>query len=75
MRRRLALMPYKIASWLGVCVWLAYHLGFSTIIIRILFLVFTFAVSGSGLIIYLILWLCMDEWDEIPEDYHEVTGS
>lgn len=41
----------------GVCAGLAEHYGFSTTLVRVLFVIF--AVTGASEIVYLVLWLLM----------------
>lgn len=41
----------------GVCAGLAEHYGFSTTVVRVLFVIF--AVTGASEIAYLVLWLLM----------------
>lgn len=41
----------------GVCAGLAQHYGFSTTVVRVLFVIF--AVTGASEIAYLVLWLLM----------------
>jgi len=71
--RKLRLMPDPVASEDGVCSGIAYWLGIQTSVVRALFLL-GLPGAGSTILVYLILSEVLDEWDEIPEDYEEVTG-
>lgn len=44
----------------GVASGLGYYTGVSVVLIRILFVLFTF-ITGYGLLVYLILWICIPE--------------
>ena len=72
--RKLRLMPAPVANEDGVCSGIAYWLGIQTSIVRGLFLLGLIA-SGMSIIVYLILSEVLDEWDEIPKDYEEVTND
>ena len=45
----------------GVCGGLAEWLGWSPTMVRILYVVISLATAGSGLLLYLVLWLIMPE--------------
>ena len=62
-------------SWFGgVCAGVAYWLGVSTWIVRlVLFLTIWFCGFGLGL--YIILWFFIPEWKETPKDYYTVTDD
>jgi len=76
MKRPLRVMPESSEeAWIGgVCSGLAYWLGWPTWLIR---LAFFLGLGGSGgtLFIYGLMWLVLEQWDEVPEDYREVTGG
>jgi len=74
MFQRLKRVPGKEAWVGGVCGGVAYWLGWSTWIVR---LVWTFASFsyGAGIILYILLWIFMPEWKTVPEDYNQVTNS
>ncbi len=62
-------------AWLGgVCAGLAYSLKGPTWLVRLLFI-----IIGSMLVtpfcipfVYLVVWVLMPKWDEVPADYTEI---
>lgn len=60
-------------AWLGgVAAGVAYALGVPTWVMR---LVWTLCVLclGTGILVYLLLWLFVPAWEETPTDYAEVA--
>ena len=48
--------------WLaGVCSGIANYFGWDVAILRLVYLVLTLCTAFSGIIIYIILWICMPE--------------
>ena len=72
--RKLRLMPAPVANEDGVCSGIAYWIGIQTSIVRGVFLLGLIA-SGASIIVYRILSEVLNEWNEIPEDYEEVTDD
>jgi len=61
--------------WLsGVCGGLAYYMGWPTWVIRVAWFLFISA-GGTGLGAYILLWIFMPTWDELPKDFNDVTGD
>lgn len=58
----------------GVCAGLAYYFGMSPTPIRLIW-VGAVVLAGSGLVLYLILWVVLPKADHIPHDYAERTGT
>lgn len=58
----------------GVCAGVAYWLGLPTWVVR---LVWSAAAIfyGFGALLYLLLWIFMPKWEEVPLDYDRVTGG
>ncbi|MEA2715375.1 MAG: hypothetical protein QOG91_403 [Candidatus Parcubacteria bacterium] len=57
----------------GVCAGMAYAFGIPTWIVRVIW--FTLLICyGVGAVAYVILWLCVPEWDSDPKDYKTVSG-
>lgn len=57
MRKKLTLGDDKVFG--GVCSGLAEYFNIDIVLVRIIYLVLTFATTFPGLLIYLIMWLCM----------------
>lgn len=58
-------------KWLGVCGGLAKYLGISSTVIRLLFVIFTFASSGVAIPAYIILGIVLDkEPPELMDDFN-----
>lgn len=61
--------------WLGgVCAGLAYTAGIPVWIVRLLVVV-TFLFYGVGILPYLLLWLLVPKWPELPADFSTRTGD
>ena len=76
MKRELRRFNQSEASWLGgVCAGVAYALGIPTWIVRIIWFLFIVAGSGFGLVIYVLLWIFLPEWEKVPDDYKEICGE
>ena len=56
----------------GVCAGIAYWLGWPTWILRAL-LVALVVFAGTGVLLYIILWIFMPATDELPPDYDDRT--
>jgi len=54
----------------GVCGGLAFQLGVPTAIVRLAFVLMTLFMGGTGLVIYVVLWVVMplDDWAEDLDD-------
>jgi len=58
----------------GVCAGLAYKTGTSTTLWRVIFVVAGLFVGG-GILIYVLLWIFLPEYEEIPKDFNKRTQS
>ena len=72
-KRPFKTMPCPQGTICGVCSGLAYYFGFSTWFVRFLFIAGLIFPNVPALIIYLILWVILDKWEEVPDDYNEIT--
>ena len=73
MKRRLRKVEER--KWIGgVCAGVAYWLGVPAWLVR---LVLTLSVVGFGfgVLLYLLLWIFMPEWEATPADYDAVAGG
>ncbi|NTW14647.1 MAG: PspC domain-containing protein [Candidatus Moranbacteria bacterium] len=62
-------------EWIGgVCGGLAYWLGVPAWLVRFLWAV-AVLMYGTGLVLYVLLWIFIPKWDEVPRDYKEATGG
>lgn len=62
-------------EWIGgVCAGIGYWIGIPVWIVR-LFWTCIFLFVGIGAIVYILLWIFVSKWEDIPEDYYEVTGD
>lgn len=52
----------------GVCAGFAYRVGMPTWVSRVL-LVFLALASGTGVLVYLVLWIFMPKASYLPDDY------
>jgi phage shock protein PspC (stress-responsive transcriptional regulator) len=50
--------------WLGMPTWLV-RLGWTLL----------FLVYGLGAVLYVLFWIFMPAWDQIPEDYEQRAGG
>ena len=57
----------------GVCAGFGYWLGWPTWVIRVLLLVLVLT-AGTGVLVYIILWIFMPATDELPPDYDQRTS-
>lgn len=49
-------------KWLaGVCGGIANYFGWDPAIVRLVYILLTFGTAFSGVIVYIILWICMPE--------------
>lgn len=56
------LMRSMSDRWLaGVCSGIANYFGWDVAILRLVYLVLTLCTAFSGIVIYIILWICMPE--------------
>lgn len=55
----------------GVCAGIAYWLGAPTWLVRLIFILA--ALTGGGLLVYVLWWILMPAWDETPSDYEQIT--
>ncbi len=61
-------------DWLGgVCAGLAYAIGIPIWIVRVIW-IFTVWYYGTGIFVYIVLTLVVDEWKEDPPDFEERIG-
>ena len=63
------------AKLAGVCSGIAYGFGISVLMVRLIFVALTCASAPLGIILYMIAAFTMESWNEVPEDYDEVTTS
>lgn len=62
-------------AWLGgVCAGVAYFFGIPTWIVRMVWFLVAF-FYGTGIFVYLLLWIFLPVWKETPPDYYIVTSS
>ena len=62
-------------SWIGgVCAGVGYWVGCPVWIVRLVWFLTTW-LYGFGLIVYLLLWIFLPEWESTPQDYQKVTGD
>jgi phage shock protein C len=65
----------KGRHWLGgVCAGIGYWLGVPTWLVRLLWTV-TVLAYGLGAVLYILLWIFMPAWDQVPADYEERAGG
>lgn len=57
-----------------MCAGFGYWLGIPTWLVRIVWAVLLLAY-GMGGILYILLWIFMPAWDQVPEDYEERAGG
>lgn len=68
------LMKIKQKKMLGgICAGFAYWLGWPTWILRAL-LVGLVIFAGTGILVYIVLWIFMPSAEELPADYDERTS-
>ncbi|NTW13789.1 MAG: PspC domain-containing protein [Candidatus Moranbacteria bacterium] len=58
----------------GVCAGAAYCFGVPAWILRVT-LVLAVCLYGFGVMLYLVLWMFMPQWETVPDDYDAVTQS
>lgn len=58
----------------GVCAGVAYWLGFPAWVVRLLWAL-AVVCYGAGLLLYILLWIFLPKWEEVPMDYDQVTGG
>ena len=65
----------KGKHWLGgVCAGVGYWLGIATWLVRLVWAILVLAY-GFGLLLYLLLWIFMPVWEQVPQDYEERAGG
>ena len=57
-----------------MCAGFGYWLGIPTWLVRIVWAVLLLAY-GMGGILYILLWIFMPAWYQVPEDYEERAGG
>jgi len=69
------LRKVKGKGWLGgVCAGIGYWLGIPTWLVRVVW-AFLVCVVGVGILIYVLLWIFMPTWEQVPGDYAERAGG
>ncbi len=58
----------------GVCAGLAYKTGSTTTLWRTIFTIMGLFVGG-GILVYVLLWIFLPEYEEIPKDFSKRTQS
>lgn len=65
----------KGRRWLGgVCAGVGYWVGIPTWLVRLGWTLL-FLVYGLGGIVYILFWIFMPVWDDVPEDYDQRAGG
>lgn len=60
-------------GWVGgVCAGIAYYLGFPVWIVRLVWALLIFGY-GTGLLLYILLWIFVPEAKKTPSDYNKRT--
>jgi phage shock protein PspC (stress-responsive transcriptional regulator) len=73
MKRKLKRVPGR--GWAGgVCAGIAYWLGIPVWLVRLIW-VWAIIFYGTGLILYILLWIFMPEWEKTPDDFDQITGD
>ena len=72
--RKLRAVPYPESVFGGVCGGVAYFLGAPVWFIRLVW-AFIVLAYGIGVLLYVLLWIFMPKWEEVPEDYDTVTSD
>ena len=62
---------FKEAKIAGVCAGIAYNFKLPVLLVRVLFFAGLFCGS-LAFWLYILLWILMDEYDKVPDDYDEV---
>ena len=63
-------------GWLGgVCAGIAYSLAVPTWLVRLIWVLFTFAGFGVCILLYILLWLFLPAEPMTPPDYGQRTGD
>ena len=64
------------AAWVGgVCAGIAYSIGAPTWVIRLLWVILTISGMGSGVLMYILLWIFVPSLNFTPPDYYQRTGD
>jgi phage shock protein PspC (stress-responsive transcriptional regulator) len=65
----------KGRHWLGgICAGVGYWLGIPTWLVRV-GCTLLFLVYGLGGLVYVLFWLFMPVWEQVPEDYEQRAGG
>jgi phage shock protein PspC (stress-responsive transcriptional regulator) len=65
----------KGKHWIGgVCAGIGYWLAVPAWIVRLVW-VLLLLIYGFGGLMYILLWIFMPVWDQVPEDYEERAGG
>lgn len=72
---RIPLRRIKAKGWVGgVCAGFAYWLAIPAWIVRLV-LTLLVLVFGFGVLLYILLWIFMPTWTDVPEDYERRAGG
>ena len=64
------------AAWLGgICAGVAYSLAIPTWLVRLVVVILVLTGMGSGIIIYIVLWIFVPPLRFTPPDYAQRTGD
>jgi phage shock protein PspC (stress-responsive transcriptional regulator) len=65
----------KGKHWVGgVCAGVGYWLGVPTWLVRLIWTLSILAYGFGGLL-YILLWIFMPVWEQVPEDFNERAGG
>ena len=63
-------------AWVGgICAGIAYSIGAPTWVIRLLWVILTISGMGSGILMYVLLWVFVPTLRITPPDYYQRTGD
>lgn len=62
----------EVETWGGLCAGIAYWLGISTWVVRLLMFMFIFSTFPTGLFLYILFAVLIPDAPETPEDYREI---
>lgn len=75
MSRKLRRLRIRDGAWLGgVCAGMAYWLGLPMQLIRMVWFL-AVLIAGTGILLYIMLWIFLPAWKEKPSDFDEVAGD
>jgi len=70
--KKLRRIPEK--GWIaGICAGFAYYFEAPVWVVRLIWTAAVFLGMGSGLFLYILLWIFMPKIDQTPGDYHGKT--